>query len=164
MSTTEFSNRRIQPELTTFHALAEEMAHSFGYTAELTLEGKLAELVRLRVAQVTPCSYCLVLHTRVVLECGVPVEKVAHLASWRESEMFSAAERAALAYTEGLTTYDLKAFQELHDALTEHFNPTEIAELAAVIINMNVWTRLKLAEGATPRFADRNPEPSSSPA
>src|SRR4051812_41168363 len=65
MSVTEFANRRLDPALTTFHGLAEEMARAFGYTAQLTLERQLAELVRLRVAQVTPCSYCLVLHTRV---------------------------------------------------------------------------------------------------
>lgn len=154
MSATEFTNRRLDPTLTRFHELAEEMARAFGYTAQLTLERQLAELVRLRVAQINSCSYCLVLHTRVVLEFGVPADKVAHLASWRESEMFSDAEKAALAYCEGLTVYDLNEFGRLHDALTEHFNPTEIAELAAVTINMNVWTRLKLAEGATPHSAD----------
>ncbi|WP_431220175.1 carboxymuconolactone decarboxylase family protein [Leifsonia xyli] len=154
MSDTKFTNRRLDPTLTTFHALAEGMARSFGYRAQLTLEAQLAELVRLRVAQLTPCSYCLVLHSRVVLEYGVPADKVAHLASWRESEMFSPAEKAALAYCEGLTRYDLHAFGQLHDALAEHFNPIEIAELAAVTINMNVWTRLKLAEGATPQSAD----------
>ena len=26
----------------------------------------------------------------------------------------------------------------------------EITEIAAIMINMNVWTRLKLAQGATP--------------
>ena len=29
----------------------------------------------------------------------------------------------------------------------------EVAEIAAVVINMNVWTRLKLAQGATPSLA-----------
>jgi hypothetical protein len=38
----------------------------------------------------------------------------------------------------------------LHDDLRIHFDEKEIAEIAAVIINMNVWTRLKLAQGATP--------------
>jgi hypothetical protein len=38
----------------------------------------------------------------------------------------------------------------LHDDLRVHFDEKEIAEIAAVIINMNVWTRLKLAQGATP--------------
>lgn len=29
---------------------------------------------------------------------------------------------------------------------------TEIAELAAIVIHMNVWTRLKLAQGAVPVY------------
>lgn len=37
-----------------------------------------------------------------------------------------------------------------HAALTGHFDQTAIAEIAAVVINMNVWTRLKLAQGAVP--------------
>lgn len=64
--------------------------------------------------------------------------------------MFSHSERAALAYCEGLTAYDHAGFAPLHDALVPHFSATEIAEIAAIVINMNLWTRLKLAQGATP--------------
>jgi hypothetical protein len=39
-----------------------------------------------------------------------------------------------------------------HDAMTEHFSEVEIAEIAAIVINMNVWTCLKLAQGETPYF------------
>jgi hypothetical protein len=39
------------------------------------------------------------------------------------------------------------------DALAEHFSPEEILEIIGIVINMNVWTRLKLAEGATPGLA-----------
>ena len=80
----------------------------------------------------------------------VIVEKIAHLPAWRESTMFTAAERSALAYAEALTAYDLAAFPSRHAALTGHFDQTAIAEIAAVVINMNVWTRLKLAQGAVP--------------
>ncbi len=34
--------------------------------------------------------------------------------------------------------------------MTKYYNEVEIAEIAAIVINMNVWTRLKLAQGATP--------------
>jgi hypothetical protein len=42
------------------------------------------------------------------------------------------------------------AFQRFHDALAEHFSPEEMLEIVAVVVNMNVWTRIKLAEGAMP--------------
>ena len=35
-------------------------------------------------------------------------------------------------------------------ALAENFSPEEILEIVAVVVNMNVWTRIKLAEGAMP--------------
>jgi hypothetical protein len=41
-----------------------------------------------------------------------------------------------------------------HAALADHFSPEEILEIIGIVINMNVWTRLKLAEGATPGFAE----------
>ena len=151
-----FENTRFDPDLTPFHDLAKQMAARFGYTAELSVSPRLAELLRLRVAQLNPCSYCLILHTQVANPLGIPSEVVAHLAGWRESDMFSPAEKVALAYCEGLTLYDLAHFAELHDELRIHFDELEVAEIAAVIINMNVWTRLKLAQGATP-VADEAP-------
>ena len=43
----------------------------------------------------------------------------------------------------------------MHQGLTVFFDEREIAEIAAVVINMNVWTRLKLAQGATPSLASK---------
>ena len=145
-----FENTRFDSDLTEFDELAREMAAKFGYTAELGLDARLAELLRLRVAQLNPCSYCLILHTAAAERVGIDAETIAHLPSWRESAVFTDAERAALAYCEGLTTYDLAGFPILHAQLAAHFDATSIAEIAAVVINMNVWTRLKLAEGAVP--------------
>jgi hypothetical protein len=68
--------------------------------------------------------------------------------------MYAENERTALAYCEGLTTYDLPGFPPLHDALKPHFDEQAIAAIAAIVINMNLWTRLKLAQGATPILED----------
>ena len=38
----------------------------------------------------------------------------------------------------------------IHDALAENFSRDEILEIVGVVVNMNVWTRIKLAEGAMP--------------
>jgi AhpD family alkylhydroperoxidase len=149
-SEVRFENVRFDPDLTPFHELAKQMALRFGYAAELSLDPRLAELLRLRVAQLNPCPYCLILHTREAVRVGIPSDVVAQLAGWRESAMFSPAEKVALAYCEGLTVYDIAGFAALHDELRRHFREQEIAEIAAVVINMNVWTRLKLAQGAIP--------------
>ncbi|MET7969473.1 hypothetical protein [Micromonospora sp. NPDC005305] len=43
--------------------------------------------------------------------------------------------------------------QEAHDGMATHFTEDEILEIVAVVINMNIWTRLKLAERAMPTTA-----------
>jgi hypothetical protein len=40
-------------------------------------------------------------------------------------------------------------------AVLEHFSQEEILEIIGIVINMNVWTRLKLAEGASPGLAEQ---------
>jgi hypothetical protein len=89
---------------------------------------------------------------------GIPRAKIDTLTAWWETELHSEAERAALRYTEALTraadTDQDAAFQRFHDALAEHFSPEEMLEIVAVVLNMNVSTRLKLAEGAMPGPAD----------
>jgi alkylhydroperoxidase family enzyme len=76
------------------------------------------------------------------------------LSAWWETDLHSESEQAALRYTEALTRVADSdrdaAFQRFHDALAEHFSPEEVLEIIAVVVNMNVWTRIKLAEGAMP--------------
>jgi AhpD family alkylhydroperoxidase len=150
MTEIRFENTRFDPDLIEFHEIAKQMAKAVGYTADLSVDGQLAQLLRLRVSQINACSYCLILHTRAAQDQGILEEKIAHLASWRESGLFSAAQQAALRYCEALSGYDLAGFPATHSALAEHFDEKTIAEIAAIIINMNLWTRLKLAQGAMP--------------
>ena len=70
------------------------------------------------------------------------------------TELHSEAQHAALRYTEALAraadTNPDAAFQRFRDALAEHFTTSEMLEIVAVVVNMNVWTRIKLAETAMP--------------
>lgn len=145
-----FRNTRFDPSQTRFGSLAGKLAAEFGYSADLAGDPQLLQLLRLRVAQLNPCSYCLILHTEVATKIGIPSVVIAHLPSWRESAMFSGQERAALAYCEALTIFNQERFAAAHEELRTHFSERDVAEMAAVIINMNLWTRLKLAQGAMP--------------
>jgi AhpD family alkylhydroperoxidase len=134
--------------------LARMGADAFGYTADLRIDRHLAQLLRLRVSQLNNCTYCLNLHYAAAREAGIPRAKIDTLTAWWETELHSEAEQAALRYTEALTraadTDRDAAFQRFHDALAENFSPEEILEIVGVVVNMNVWTRIKLAEGAMP--------------
>lgn len=153
MQDVSFKNLRFDPDLTAFHELAKSMAEAFGYKAELALDGELAQLVRLRVAQTNACGYCLILHSQAARDRGIAAAKIDGLGSWWESDLYSDAEKAALTYCHALTDGHPDGFHDAHEGAAAHFPDREIAELAAVIINMNVWTRLKLAQGAVPQYA-----------
>ena len=155
MSNVQIHTTRLDPTANeALMALATAGAAAFGYTAELTLDGRLAQLLRLRVAQINNCTYCLDVHYRAARDVGVPQAKIDFLTAWWETQLFSDAERAALEYAEALTrasdTTVRQAFQQYHDTLTAHFDEAAMLEIVAVVINMNIWTRLKLAEGAMP--------------
>ena len=152
MAEVVFKNHRFDPDVTPFHELAKSMAQAFGYTADLEVDPQLAQLLRLRVAQYNKCSYCLILHSKAARDRGIADAKIDGLGSWWESTLYSAAENAALAYCDALTDGNRPSFQTVHDAMTTHFSERQIAEIAAIVINMNLWTRLKLAQGATPHF------------
>ena len=152
MSNIEFKNIRYNPDITPFHDLAKQMAKAVGYTADMSVEKRLAQLLRLRVAQKNECAYCIILHAKAARDIGITDEKVDNISSWWNSDLFSEKEKTALAYCDVLTEGTHKEFQKFHDALTKYFNEVEIAEIASIIINMNLWTRLKLAQGAVPVF------------
>jgi AhpD family alkylhydroperoxidase len=135
-------------------AIASAGAAAFGYTAVLALESQLAQLLRLRVAQINNCTYCLDVHYRAARDVGIPQAKIDFLTAWWETRLFSEGERAALEYAEALTrvsdTTVTQAFQQYHDKLAAQFDEATMLEIVAVVVNMNIWTRLKLAEGAMP--------------
>lgn len=81
------------------------------------LETKLIELLNIRISQINGCSFCLDMHTRLALEAGENMQRIAVLTTWRETTLFTDLEAAALSVAEATTT--------LPD--TE----TRIAELAA---------------------------------
>ena len=137
--------------------IARMGADAFGYTADPRIDHQLAQLLRLRVSQLNNCTYCLNLHYQAAREAGIPRAKIDTLSAWWETELYSEAEQAALRYAEALTraadTDQDAAFQRFHDALAENFSPEQMLEIVGVVVNMNVWTRIKLAEGAMPGLA-----------
>jgi AhpD family alkylhydroperoxidase len=151
----QVANRRIDASGNeALTGIARMGADAFGYTADLLIDRGLAELLRLRVSQLNNCTYCLNLHYEAARKAGIPRGKIDTLTAWWETEFHSEAEQAALRYTEALTrvadTDRDAAFQRFHDALAEHFTSEEMLAIVGVVVNMNVWTRIKLAEGAMP--------------
>jgi AhpD family alkylhydroperoxidase len=63
----------------------------------------MLELIKLRASQINGCAFCVQHHILLSERLGMPVDKINLVAVWREASIFSARERAALAWTEALT-------------------------------------------------------------
>lgn len=61
------------------------------------------------------------------------VEKLAEVASWRTSSLFSALERVALEYAERITYTDQKVDDAFFVEVKKHFTEAQIVELTAAI-------------------------------
>lgn len=65
------------------------------------------------------------------------LEKVAEVLNWRDSKLFSPAERAALEYAERITYTDRQVDDALFAELKKHFTEAQIVELTAAIAMEN---------------------------
>ena len=160
MATIHIKTNRFDPEINEpLNRIAKEFAKAFGYTSQtISFDPVLAQLIRLRVSQINHCTFCMYLHARVAREMGIAPEKVDTLSAWWETDLYSEAEEAALSYTEALTRQESapysNKFESIHQTLAANFSEKEISDIAAVVINMNVWTRLKMATGEMPSLVE----------
>ncbi len=65
------------------------------------------------------------------------LEKLAEVTNWRDSNLFSEAERLALEYAERITYTDQKVDDALVDKLKKHYSDAQIVELTAAIAMEN---------------------------
>src|SRR5215469_9388536 len=69
----------------------------------VNFDHKLRELVRVRVAQLNGCAYCVDMHTKDSRAVGETEHRIYALPVWRDTGYFSGRERAALAFAEDVT-------------------------------------------------------------
>lgn len=128
------------------------------YLAGCGLEESLLHLIRLRASQVNGCAYCIDMHWKDLRALGDTEMRLAGLDAWRESPIYTARERAALAWTEAVT---LVTEGHLPDALVDdvrqHLTEKELADLTLAVAAINAWNRLSIAA----RFVPGTYEPAS---
>ena len=107
-----------------------------------SLEAALLELVRLRASQLNGCAYCIDMHTKDALARGEREQRLYLVSAWREAPLYSARERAALAWCEALTLLpETGAPDQVYQELERVFSPTEIVALTLAIVAINGWNR-----------------------
>jgi len=98
-----------------------------------SLDWRLHELVRMRIAVINGCQTCLTWRTPEAIEAGVTEALLAGVSDWRGSRDYTDAERVALEFTELFCTDSTAISNELMARLERHFDAGEIVELALVV-------------------------------
>lgn len=113
--------------------------------AEAGLDRVLVELVNLRVSQLNACAFCLDLHTRAALRAGETTRRLAVLPAWRDTELFTPRERAALALAEATThPADAEAQTAAYALAHPVLSDDEISAVIWVAITINAFNRVSV--------------------
>jgi AhpD family alkylhydroperoxidase len=103
------------------------------------------ELVSLRASQINGCGWCIDMHTKEAAAAGETAVRLNLVAAWRESTVFTEAERAALALAEeGTRLADAYrgVADETWDQVRKHYDDDQIAALVSLVALINAANRL----------------------
>lgn len=115
------------------------------------LPARLMELVKVRASQMNGCAFCLDMHIKAARRNGEAEQRLYLLDAWREADLYTPAERAALAWTEALTRVaETHAPDADYEALRAHFSDKEIVDLTIAIGMINLWNRVAVGMRAIP--------------
>ncbi len=131
--------------------LGMKFAKRFGNASLVIMQSTLPtatqELVQLRCSQINGCGWCVDIHTKEAAAAGETAVRLALVAAWRESTVFTDAERAALAFAEEGTRL-ADAYQGVSDEtwaqVRKHYDDDQLAALVALVAQINAANRLSV--------------------
>ena len=94
--------------------------------ARAGIDKQLLELIKLRASQLNGCAFCVQHHIIESERLGIAADKLNLVVVWREAPLFSARERAALAWTEALTLLPGGVSDEVYSAAAAEFSEQEL--------------------------------------
>ena len=109
-----------------------------------TLPAATQELVKIRASQINGCAVCLDMHTKDAEHQGETSLRINLIAAWRETTVFTEAERAALELTEqGTRVADGGGvYDDVWANVAKHFNDDQLGALVCLIALINLYNRL----------------------
>jgi AhpD family alkylhydroperoxidase len=123
----------------------KRFANAGSVLARSPLAPSTRELVSLRASQINGCGWCVDMHTKEAAAAGESAVRLNLVAAWREADVFTDAERAALAFAEEGTRLADGATgvsDETWDAVRAHYGDDEIAALVCLVALVNAANRL----------------------
>jgi len=121
-----------------------------------SVETGLRDLINIRASQINGCAFCLDMHSKEAKIHGERELRLYHVAIWRESTLFSPRERAALNWTEALTTLAPHGVSDADfETARAEFSEQELADLTFCVMAINGWNRASIAFRNVPGSADK---------
>ncbi len=119
--------------------------------ASIELAEHFRELVKLRASQMNGCAFCIDMHWKDARAAGASEARLYGLDAWRESQLYSERERAALELCEAMTLVaDGHVPDEVWERARAAFEEPELSQLVFAITTINAWNRLMIATRAEP--------------
>ena len=124
---------------------AKRFANASLVISQSTLPKVTQELVSLRASQINGCGWCIDMHTKEAAAAGETAVRLSLVAAWREAEVFTEAEQAALALAEEgtrLADAHLGVSDETWARVRKHYDDDQIAALVSLVAMINAANRL----------------------
>jgi AhpD family alkylhydroperoxidase len=105
------------------------------------------DLVHLRASQINGCGYCVDAGVTGAQKAGESVDRLLRVSAWRESDLFTDAERAALALTEAATRMADQVdpvSDAVWDDAADHFDEKALSAIILMIATTNFFNRINV--------------------
>ncbi|WP_047487779.1 carboxymuconolactone decarboxylase family protein [Terriglobus sp. TAA 43] len=120
-----------------------------------SIDEKLKSLVEIRASQLNGCAFCLDMHVKQAKIAGERELRLYHVSIWRESNLFTPKERAALEWTEAVTKLGEHGVSDaIFDSVRKELSEKELTDLTFVLMVINGWNRVSVAFQAVPGSQD----------
>ena len=136
-------SRAARPAYDALYAFSQTVG---ALAAEAGIDDRLKELVQLHASQLNGCAYCTRVHTDRALAAGATVDEITQVPVWRESDVFTDRERAALELTEChvfLTEDGIP--DEVYDRVGGILSEPEYVALSWLLVAINAFNRITVA-------------------
>lgn len=121
-----------------------------GYIQKSGLEKSLYELIKIRASQINGCAFCLDMHTRDARKLGETEQRIYVLPAWRETNLFTAEEQAALALTEEVTNIQGHVADATYKQAVSVLGEAKTAQVIMAAVTINAWNRIAITTHLMP--------------
>ncbi|WP_431802422.1 carboxymuconolactone decarboxylase family protein [Microbacterium sp. bgisy203] len=114
--------------------------------AEAGIDNRMKEIALIHSSQLNGCAYCVRIHVDRGVAAGLTADEIAQIATWRESGVFTARERAALELAESYVFIHEEGIpDDVYDRVGGILSEQEYVALSWTLVAINAFNRITIA-------------------